>query len=169
MQAAFLSFDQICSHRTAQTSGLICSTKRYRASSCSEFTRRGSRTSTNWSNTCSAFGFVTDNSISDNAVDEWWGHVWSCITLIIDIHDNDWVNVGCYSWSETRQLHFSDWRHLRLRTRKLLEQWSVFLPNLRWAQKPPCLCYCVRARRFMVCLINLGLRSLGSHVSLFFG
>jgi len=75
MQAAPRSFDRYLWPPNSSDL-VVCSNKRYRASSSREFTSRGSTTSTNWSNACSALGFDTDNSIRDNAIDERWNHFW---------------------------------------------------------------------------------------------
>jgi len=72
----------ICGHWTAQTT--ICSTTRYGASSSNEFTSRSSTTSMNWSNACSAFHLGTDNSISNNAVDERRDHFDHAYRQIMD-------------------------------------------------------------------------------------
>jgi len=98
IQAAPLSFNQICGRWTAQT--LVCSTTRYGASSSSQFTSHSSITSTNWSNACSVYSFGTDNSISDNAADEQLDHFWSCMQA----NYGHWRN-----WCDSINIHLAIW------------------------------------------------------------
>jgi len=99
---------QICGHRTFLTP--IWSITEYGVSSSSAFISLRCTILTNRSSDRWTFGMALDNSLIENAVDEWWGHLWSCIRANYG-HKSNWCGSNIHSATCHEMFHFYHTRY----------------------------------------------------------